>query len=112
MTRHSGAHATWSLMLSIPAAMAFLPMQNPPWPPTYNMSMSTLTMACNSSGWFNNTVGAAFGITSYDVSSFSSPRQLICHPTGLASGIVRQASHIELRKARQPAYCIITAHIS
>lgn len=25
---------------------------NPPWSPTWNMSMSTLTMACNSSGWY------------------------------------------------------------
>ncbi len=46
---------------------AFLPSQNPPWTPTWNMSLSSITMACNSSGWFNLSVGAAFGITSYDV---------------------------------------------
>jgi hypothetical protein len=31
--------------------------------------MSTITMACNSSGWFNATIGAQFGITSYDWSN-------------------------------------------
>ena len=45
----------------------FLPMQNPPWGPhNYNMSQSSITMACNASGWFDIDVGAAFGITSYD----------------------------------------------
>lgn len=44
-------------------------MQNPPWPATYNMSLSTITMACNSSGWYNATLGAQFGIVSYDWSN-------------------------------------------
>ncbi len=48
---------------------AFLPYQNPPWPANWNMSLSSITMACNSSGWFNTTVGGAFGIASYDVES-------------------------------------------
>lgn len=47
----------------------FLPSQNPPWPSTYNMSMSSITMACNSSGWFNTTLAASFGITSFDWSN-------------------------------------------
>lgn len=49
---------------------AFIPFQNPPWGiDNYNMSMSTISMACNSSGWFNNTVAASFGILSYDWSN-------------------------------------------
>lgn len=41
--------------LGLTAAAAFLPAQNPPWGPAeYNMSLSTITMACNQSGacWF------------------------------------------------------------
>jgi hypothetical protein len=51
---------------STSGALAFQPPQNPPWAPTWNMSLSTLTMACNSSGWYNLTVASAFGIVSYD----------------------------------------------
>ena len=43
-----------------------LPPTLPPWPPTYNLSMSTLTMQCNGSGYSNAPRGAAFGIVSYD----------------------------------------------
>ena len=49
------------------SAWAFLAAQNPPWGPSnYNMSLSSITMACNSSGWFDVGIGAAFGITSFD----------------------------------------------
>ena len=48
-------------------SVAFLYPQNPPWGPSnYPMSQATITMACNSSGWFDVGIGAAFGITSYD----------------------------------------------
>jgi hypothetical protein len=50
-------------------AGATIPPHNPPWAPTYNMSMSTLTMQCNSSGWSSPERGAAFGIVSYDWSN-------------------------------------------
>ena len=51
------------------AALEIIPSTVPPWPPTYNMSMSTLTMTCNSSGWSNAARGAQFGIVSYDWSN-------------------------------------------
>jgi hypothetical protein len=66
---HFRALLALSLSLVVQPSIAFLPSQNPPWPATWNMSLSTMTMACNQSGWFNVTIGAAFGITSYDVSA-------------------------------------------
>lgn len=57
------------------AAGAFLPFSNPPasWGSSqYNMSLSTLTMACNSSGALNTSVFAPFGITSIDWSNMKS----------------------------------------
>lgn len=47
----------------------YLPPTLPPWPPTYNMSLSSLTMTCNSSGWSDPVRGGQFGIVSYDWSN-------------------------------------------
>lgn len=48
---------------------AFLPAQNPPWGASnYNMSLSSISMFCNSSGPLNG-VPAAFGIPSIDWSN-------------------------------------------
>lgn len=58
-----------SLVEVIPAVDGYLPPQNPPWPPTYNMSESLITMQCNSSGLSNPFRGAQFGIVSYDWSN-------------------------------------------
>jgi hypothetical protein len=49
--------------------VSVLPPTTPPWPPTYNMSLSTLTMAVNGSGWSSPERGAQFGIVSYDWSN-------------------------------------------
>ena len=49
------------LSLSI-AVGGVLPATNPPWNPTYNLSMSTLTMQCNGSGFSSPQRGSAFGI--------------------------------------------------
>lgn len=47
------------LIATLQHAAAFLPSQNPPWGASeYNMSRSTITMACNPGGWFNLSVGA------------------------------------------------------
>eukprot|EP00122_Pirum_gemmata_P011879 Pgem_evm1s11017 len=46
-----------------------LPPTNPPWDPVWEMSMSTITMQCNASGWSSPDRGATFGITSYDWSN-------------------------------------------
>ena len=78
------------LLLGTSSVHAFLPFQNPIWPPTYDMSMSTLTMACNSSGWFNLTVGAAFGITSYDWSN-AKAQWAVQRPMDCEERLVQQA---------------------
>jgi len=54
---------------SLACAAAFLPAQNPPWPGSYAMNRSTITMACNSSGPFNLDLARNFAITSYDWSN-------------------------------------------
>ena len=57
------------LALAARCATAFLPATNPPWTPTYNLSLSTISMACNRSGWFDAQLGSRFGIVSYDWSN-------------------------------------------
>lgn len=48
---------------------AYLPPHNPPWPPTYNLSESLVTMQCNSSGYSDVDRASQFGIVSYDWSN-------------------------------------------
>lgn len=50
-------------------ALAFLPAQNPPWPPAWDMRSSTLGMVCNSSGYTNATFASQLGIASFDWSN-------------------------------------------
>ena len=47
----------------------FLPPTPPPWVPTFDLSASTITMQCNSSGLSSPLRGADFGIVSYDWSN-------------------------------------------
>lgn len=47
----------------------YLPPQNPPWPPSYNMHDSLITMQINSMGLSSPNRGAQFGIVSYDWSN-------------------------------------------
>jgi hypothetical protein len=57
-----------ALALALPAlAGAFLPPQNPPWPAAWGMNRSTLSMFCNSSGFFDPVLTSHFGIASFDV---------------------------------------------
>ncbi len=41
----------------------------PPWPPTYNMSLSTIIMPCNYTGLFDTSFSSRFGIVDYDWSN-------------------------------------------
>jgi hypothetical protein len=41
----------------------------PPWPPTYNMSLSTAIMPCNYSGMFDASFSSQFGIVDFDWSN-------------------------------------------
>ncbi len=44
-----------------PSALPLLP----PWPPTWNMSLSTAIMPCNYSGLFDTAFSSRFGIADY-----------------------------------------------
>lgn len=48
---------------------AYRPARTPPWPPTYQVTESLLTMQCNSSGYSSSARAAEFGIVSYDWSN-------------------------------------------
>ena len=52
-----------------PHPSVVLSNMNPPWPPTYDMAMSTWSMACNSHNWSSPERGSAFGVVSYDWSN-------------------------------------------
>jgi len=58
---------------------------NPPWPPTYNMSMSTIMMPCNGGGYFDSSFAAKFGIASFDWSNakaiWSNAKPMSCEET-------------------------------
>ena len=51
------------------APPGLMPPTNPPWPPTWDLARSTITMTCNGSGWSSPELGAQFGIVSYDWSN-------------------------------------------
>jgi len=59
MARRCYADLVLALALSS-TALAFLPAQNPPWPPSYAMNRSTISMACNRSGWFDADLVRAY----------------------------------------------------
>ena len=77
---------------------AFLPPQNPPWPANYSMVASTLTMACNTSGWFDPALGSKFGIVSYDWSN-AKAQWANAQPMDCEQRLVTQA---QMTKARRP----------
>src|SRR3989338_801776 len=52
-----------------PLSVGFLAPTNPPWHATYDLRASTICMAVNSSGWFNVSRAANFGVVSYDWSN-------------------------------------------
>lgn len=41
----------------------------PPWPPTYNMTLSTVVMPCNYTGLFDTSFSSRFGLVDYDWSN-------------------------------------------
>ena len=58
-----------TLLALLTAVEAFLPSQNPPWPSSYAMNQSTISMFCNSSGFFDPVLSSRFGIASFDWSN-------------------------------------------
>eukprot|EP00730_Choanoeca_flexa_P015068 TRINITY_DN6822_c0_g1_i1.p1 TRINITY_DN6822_c0_g1~~TRINITY_DN6822_c0_g1_i1.p1 ORF type:complete len:447 (+),score=75.41 TRINITY_DN6822_c0_g1_i1:2-1342(+) len=83
----------------LPAVLAVLSPTVPKWKPTYNMSMSTLTMQCNSSGWSSPSRGAQFGIVSYDWSN-AKAQWAATKPMDCEERLVTQAA---MTKAINPA---------
>ena len=55
-------------LLVASSAVAFLPFTNPPWGADNwgVLGASTLTMACNSSSFFDPSLAAQFGVVSFD----------------------------------------------
>ena len=85
-------------------ARAFLPFANPPagWgTANYNMSLSTLTMACNASGPLNVSIFSTFGITSIDWSSskalWAAARPMDCAERMLAQARALRAANPAMR---------------
>jgi hypothetical protein len=49
--------------------LGFLPYQNPPWQPTWDLAQSTIAMAIDPDSPYNQTLAAGFGILSFDWST-------------------------------------------
>ncbi|GMH76557.1 hypothetical protein TrST_g10080 [Triparma strigata] len=90
--------ALFTLALFSPAVEAILPPTLPSWEPTYDMSLSTLTMQCNGSGWSDPTRGAEFGVVSYDWSNAKS-QWAMSQPMDCEERLIQQAS---MTKAANP----------
>ena len=68
------------------------------WSPTYNMSLSTIIMPCNTSGYFNPDAAAKYGLVDMD---WSNAKQLWANdrPMKCEERLVHQADMI---KAKNP----------
>ena len=55
-----------------------IPPPLPPYKATWNMSLSTIAMPCNASGWFDLDLGGSYGLVSYDWVRLTPPPP---HPT-------------------------------
>ena len=63
------------------------------WSPTYNMSMSTIIMPCNTSGWYNASLAAKFGLVDVDWSNakkdWANKSPMDCEERLVAQKVVR-----------------------
>ena len=66
----------------------------PPWTPTYNMSLSTIVMPCNDSGWMDATIAGRWGIVDFD---WSNAKQLWANakPMDCQERLVTQADMVK-----------------
>ena len=93
------ARSAAAVALALRAATALLPAQNPPWGADYRMNLSTISMACNSSGVFDVALAAAFGIPSFDWSN-EKRQWALARPMDCEERLVSQAV---ATKAANPA---------
>ena len=88
-----------TLLAADPAPGGVLPPTNPTWPATYNLSLSTISMSCNSTGWSPPELGAQFGIVSYDWSN-AKAQWAAAKPMDCEQRLREQA---RMTKAKNPA---------
>ena len=67
---------------------------NPPWKPTWNMSMSTIIFPCNHSGFFSAEQAAQYGLVSIDFEN-TMDDWAFAKPTDQESRSLRQAEMIK-----------------
>ena len=80
------------------ACLASLPSDLPPWPETYDMRASTLTMACNYTGTLDAQHYARFGLVDVDWSNNkegSASAWANQHPMNAAVSLERQAAALK-----------------
>ena len=82
------------LFLQFQSIIAREPTVLPPWPPTYNMSLSTIMMPCNDSGWMNSEFAAKWGLVDFD---WSNAKQLWANqkPMDCQERLVEQAKRVK-----------------
>ena len=75
----------------------------PPWPPTWQMNLSTIIQPCNSSGYFDPEAAAQWGVIDFD---WSNAKELWASsgskPMDVSAALVRQAITTKV-KASSPA---------
>ena len=73
---------------------ATLPHVMPPWEPTYNMSLSTIMMPCNYSGYMDPSFSAKWGLVDFD---WSNAKQLWANskPMDCQERLVEQAARVK-----------------
>jgi hypothetical protein len=59
--------ATLRLLVAWIPPSTLKPLMPPSWPPTYNMSLSTIAMPCSDSGYMDAATFANYGIISWDM---------------------------------------------
>jgi hypothetical protein len=66
----------------------------PNWKPTYSMAASTVMMPCNTSGWFDPTLAARYGIADFD---WSTGRSLWAntHPMSTNEVLIEQIAKVK-----------------
>lgn len=95
-------------LLFAAATLAFLPPQNPTWPPTYNMALSTLCMAGNDSGWLDIELYSRWGIISID---WANARNVWAQqqPMDCEERLLKQAQALKARNPSTKVHLVLLA---